>query len=289
LANQQAQPQGQGAYNKQKGGFLSELAGWQKIILVLLALGAFFLIFMFIFGGIKDLYQLIFFVISFVGCLAIGVIVINAVVWFLTPQMFSAKKDFHNRLKNIATDLKPDNVFDLYFRGSIDKKRVHAGKIVGLMGIPYLVGDPVLNDDGTPKMVFSQRLKKEMPVYSNIQVSHENGDTLFVYENGFFIFKKTHYLRCHKSLHGDLHGDIEIYDINPMPYGGFFEYPFLQYQQHIAQIMMQNQLEIIIATHDYQHDLISQSVDSAIYFNPYFRLLQKTNAEIAAGGAEQNG
>ena len=123
-------------------------------------------------------------------------------------------------------------------------------------------------------------LKRLVPVFEKIHYG-EDGDTLIIYEAGFFFFKKRHYLRCHPSLHGDLSGDVDIYDINPVPYGTLFEYPFKQLQKDPARIMIQSQMEIVLATHDHQSDLISQGVDSAVYFNPYFRLLNKQNAEMA--------
>jgi hypothetical protein len=49
-------------------------------------------------------------------------------------------------------------------------------------------------------------------------------------------------------------------------------------------MMLQSQLEVILATHEHQGDLISQSADAGIYFNPYFKLVDKMNSEISRDG-----
>lgn len=279
---------------KQKqAGFWGSMSGIQKGLLLLLGVGLFFIIWSFVFGGIQNIYQMIMFVISFCAIAGLFWIILTMVSWYLAPSHFSPKKDYFTRLVNLAIDFKPTNVKDLYFRGDKDKKRVKAGKIVGLLGIPYFIGksklyeQDVLNNEGkvkfkkgSPVYEWSELLQKRIPIYDKIEYGND-GDTFFIYESGWLL-KRRHYLRCHKSLHGDLNGDVEIYDINPVPYGSLFEYPFKQKQAQPARIMMQNQLEIIMATHEHQYDLISQGVDSAVYFNPYFRLIEKSKAEMVA-------
>ncbi len=275
-------------------GFFGSMGGVQKALLIIFALAIFFLVWTFVFGGIQTFYQLIMFGISFVAIAGLFMMILTAISWYLAPDLFSPKKDYFTRLVNLSLDLKPNNVSDLYFMGDKDKRRVKAGKIVGLLGIPYLIGKvkihekDVENDEGKtiakkgePVFEFSYALNRKIPVYDKIEYALD-GDTLFVYEAGWLIFKKRHYLRCHRSLHGDLHGDVVVYDINPVPYGTLYEYPFKQLQREPERIMMQNQLEVILATSEHQLDLISQGVDAAVYFNPAFRLLQKQNSEMIA-------
>lgn len=286
LANEKAKK------GKQQG-FFGKMSGIQKFLLIIFALGIFFVIWTFLFGGINNFYELIFFLVSFGATAVLFYAVLSFVSFFLAPEQFSPKKDYFNRLVALAFDLKPSNVQDIYFRGDKDKKRVRAGKITGLIGVPYMIGEQlryiqdvikegkIIHRIGEPVFEYSNVLKKMIPKFGQVHWGGD-GDTLFIYEAGWFLFKRIHYLRCHKSLHGDLNGDVEIYDINPVPYGSLFEYPFKQLQADPAKIMIQNQLEVILATHEHQYDLISQGVDSAVYFNPYFRLMQKSNAEMVA-------
>jgi len=281
---------------KQPQGLFGNMSATQKVLLIIFGLAIFFLIWTFVFGGITNFYQLIFFLASFIGVGALFYAMIFFIQMYLTPELFSPKKDYFNRLVNLALDLKPTNVYDLYFRGDRDKKRVKAGKIVGLLGIPYFIGKiatykedcEIKGSSGIVKhqkgeMIFkdSKVLKRPIPVFEEIAWG-QDGDTFFIYESGWFFIKKRHFLRCHRSLHGDLNGDVEIYDYNPIPYGSLYEYPFKQLQKDPERIMIQNQLEIIIATQEHQLDLISQGVDSAVYFNPYFRLLNKQQSEMSS-------
>jgi hypothetical protein len=265
-----------------KEGLFASLAGWQKVLLLVFALIIFFLIWNFVFGGIKNVYQLFAFVAAFGAIIVLGFIVLTAVQWYLQPEYFSPKKDFRTRLVNTSIDLKPPNVNDLFYRGSKDKRRVRGGHIIGLMGIPYLIGDIEKDANGEIQYEDAKILKNtKIPKFSKISYGLD-GDTLFVYESGWFLFKRRHYLRCNNQKHGDLNGDVDVYDINPIPVGDFFEYPYTQVQKEPAKIMLQHQMETIIATYDHQQDLISQGVDAAIFFNPFFRFVEKQNAELAA-------
>lgn len=277
---------------KKDNSLFGKMGGTQKALLIILGIAMFFIVWTFVFGGITSIYQLIGFIVSFVAIGGLFYGLAFFISWYLAPDYFSPKKDYFTRLVNLSIDLKPSNVRDLYFRGEKDKKRVKAGKIVGLLGVPYFIGKiktydaDVVNEDRklihkAGSIVFERSLvlKKQLPVFEKVEYG-EDGDTLFVYESGFLFLKNRHYLRCHKSLHGDLNGDVEIYDINPVPFGSLFEYPFKQLQSSPAKIMIQNQMEVILATHEHQYDLISQGVDSAVYFNPYFRLMQKQGAEM---------
>lgn len=266
-----------------------------KIVLILIGICIFFIVWNFAFGGITSFYQLFFFGVSFVAIIGTGFLVLYFLRIWITPAQFSPKKDYFNRLVNLAIDLKPDNVRDLYFRGDKDKKRVRAGRIVGLLGIPYFIGHlkrhekdkfdsekKKIANAGDPVYQYSEALRKNVPVFESVEYG-EDGDSFFIYEKGFMFFAKRHYLRCHKSLHGDLNGDVDIYDINPVPYGSLFEYPYKQKQKDPARIMIQNHLEVILATQEHQLDYISQGVDSAVYFNPYFRLIEKSKVEMSEG------
>lgn len=276
---------------KKDQGLFGQMSGIQKGLLIIFGLALFFIVWQTIFGGITNFYQLIAFCISFVAIAVLFYGILFFISWYLAPEYFSPKKDYFNRLVNLAVDLKPTNVKDLYFRGDKDKKRVKAGNIVGLISIPYLVGkvkkhqedkfkeNKLIAKKGEPVFEYSTVLKRKIPTYDGIEYG-QDGDTFFIYEAGWFFLKKRHFLRCHKSLHGDLNADVDIYDINPVPYGSLYEYPFKQLQKEPERIMLQNQLEVILATSEHQLDLISQGVDSAVYFNPYFRLLHKQASEM---------
>lgn len=295
MAEQQQDISQQKAQKKEQG-FFGSMSSLQKALLLIFALALFFIVWTFVFGGIQNFYQLLMFGISFLAISALFYIILTAIAWYLAPEFFSPKKDYFTRLVNLALDLKPDNVNELYFIGDIGKKRVKAGKIIGLIGVPYFIGTIKKHDsdkrDAEGKIVarkdepileYSYNLRRKVPTFEKIEYG-KDGDTLFVYESGWLVFKRRHYLRCHRSLHSTLNGDVEVYDINPIPYGSLFEFPFKQIQKDPSRVMIQNQLEVILATHEHQYDLISQGVDAAVYFNPYFRLLERQKAEMVAEG-----
>lgn len=261
-------------------GFFESLSLMQKIVLFVVALSFIFLAWVFIFGGINNIWELAF-VIILAGVLFFIVwLIIFAVKSSFKQEYYSPKEDLYTRMVNMAIDYKPNNLNNLYFEGSQWKKHVIAGKIIGCLAIPYLIGRPVLDSDGKQKWFQSKLLKKKIPLFSDVTYGND-GDTLFVYEKGWFIFKKRHVLRCNHELHTDLNGDVIVHDMNPQPFGKFFEYPYKQLQKDSAQLMIQSQLEVIIATHEHQGDLISQASDAGTYYNPFFRLLEKQKAEIA--------
>ena len=263
-----------------KEGLLAGMSLFRKIILFLILLSIFLLAWNFIFGGISNIWELFFATVLFVFLSACAYIVIKAVQIYVQKGYFSPREDYFTAVVNLAIDLKPNNVRDLHFQGSRDKQRVKAGKILGILGIPYMIGEPELDDKGKMKYTKNEELGISLPKFKKILLG-EDGDTLIVYEHGF-LFPKRHFLRCDKKLHSELHGDVTVYDINPVP-AGMFEYPFRQMQKGIGNIMVQSQLEIIIATQQHQQDYISQSADSAIYWNPYMKMIQEQKAELGGG------
>lgn len=271
------QPQGEKS-------FWQALSIWQKIILFIIILTFVFLGWVFLFGGINSLWELIFVILLVIVLFLITYFIIFAGQFIFKERYYSPKEDYFTRVINTAIDFKPSNVNNIYFEGDNDHKLVYGGQIKGMLGIPYFVGDPELDKDGQWIYYESKLLKKKIPKFKNI-VWGKEGDTLFIYDKGWFIFKRRHFLRCNRELHGDLHGDVAIKDINPVPFGKFFEYPFKQLQKDIGKIMLQSQLEVILATHEHQGDLISQASDAGTYYNPYFRMIKEQSAEISREGS----
>ena len=264
---------------QKKQGFFERMSMFQKILLFIGVIIVLIMSVSLLMGGIKDFYQFFFYLIVLSAVVIGGYIVIKATSIIFAPRYFSPREDLRTKLLNMAQDYKPANVNNLYFRGDIGKQRVLAGRIIGLLGLPYFTGK--VKKDAKGKVIYSKVKDfqgKPVPLYEDIKLC-DDGDTLFIIKKGFLFLGKTHFIRVKRELHGDLHGDVDVYDINPVPYG-FFEYPFKQMQESVSQIMIQNQIETILATHEHQHDLISQSVDSAIYFNPAYRMALKQNAEI---------
>lgn len=261
-----------------KKGMFDKMNWLQKLaIIVIIAIGGITIISL-IFTGTDKFYQFMFNLAIIIGCVAIIYFIIQATTLIFTQKQYSPREDLKTKYLNMAVFYKPDNVRDLYFTGDVGKKRVSAGRIIGLLGIPYFIGD--IKKDEKGKIKYSKSIGvdgKKTPLYDNIRLA-EGGDTLFIVEKGS-LFKKKHYIRCNKEYHSSLNGDVEIYDINPQPYG-FFEYPYKQIQTNIGQIAMQNQLETIVATYEHQHDFISTGVDSAVFFNPAYRIAIKQNAEM---------
>lgn len=264
--------------SKEKKGFFERLSLFQKVMIFLITAILLLIVVYFVFGGFKSVYDFFFIFIIISAIIFFIYIIIRAVGIILRPRFFSPKETYFAAVTNLAIDLKPDNVNDLYFEGDQNKRRVRAGKIIGVLGIPYLVGTPKFNSDGKPVLKDSKLLKRKIQVFEDINMA-EDGDTLFIYESGF-IFPRKHFLRVNRKLHGDIHGDVAVYDINSVPYGSW-EYPYKQYQEQAPKIMLQTQLELILATHEHQGDYISQAVDAAMWWSPYMRLAQKSQAEFS--------
>lgn len=264
--------------NQMKQGDKGGLSLFQKVLLVILAVGFVALLWIFIFGGIQNVYSVVIIIAFGFGLCAIGYIVIKAIGIITAKKYYSPKEDFYTRISNIAIESKPDNLNDLYTVGSKMKKGYRIGKIIGVLELPHLVGKVKKDKDGKPVTVYSEKLKKTIPQYEKIELG-ESGDTFFIAEKGF-LFPKRHNIRCDKKLHSDLNGDVYIFDVNPVPYGSFFQYPFKQMQRDAPRIMLQNQLEVIMMTHEYQYDLISQGADMGIYMNPAMRMIRDSKQEI---------
>lgn len=267
----------------EKKGFLANLGLFQKIALLLILLAICYLLFTTFFGGITSFYQLIAFLVAFFILLGLGIVLLKAIEIYFKPSYYSPKEDYFTRVVNMGIDYKPDNLQNIYFQGDKEKRAVYGGKIIGCIGLPYLIGEPELDKDGKWMYMESKLLDMKIPKFKNISYG-KDGDTLFIYEKGSLINKRRHYLRCAREFHGDLNGDVVIYDINPTPYGKFWEYPFKQIQRDVGRIMIQSQLEVVIATHDHQGDLISKATDMGLYSNTQFRAMEKQQTEITRDG-----
>lgn len=288
---------------EKKKDALSSLGLLQKVVLAIIII-AFVLIGAFVLlGGIGNMYELILAIIFLFGLLAIGWIILFSGELTFKEKYFSPKEDFFTRTVNLAIDYCPDNIrgCSVYFEGSDWKKSVRGGTIIGCLFIPNFIGEPVME-----KVVFERKDKagnvisreerlmqkyidspylgnRKIPAFKDVKIDSD-GDTLLIYEKGFFIWKKKHYLRCHRSLHTDLNGDVVIHSLNPIAYGKFFEYPSCQIQKAPSDIMVQSQLEVLIATYEYQGDLISQGAEMGLNINPFFRAIRESQTEIMREG-----
>jgi len=283
---------------QEKKGFFSKMSLFQKILLFIGVIIILILAVSIVIGGIQSFYQFFFFLIVF-SIVAVGIyLVVKAVGMIYQPKYFSPREDYTTKIKNMAIDYCPDNLGNLYFMGDVGKKHVLAGKIKGCLVLPHLVGDiqryaeEIKSLDGKithkkGEVVYTDMKTfegKPVPKFQNVRAISD-GDTFFIAEKGWLFFKKTHYIRCHRDLHSTLNGDVSIFDINPQAYG-IFEYPFKQYQLNLPQILMQNQIETILATHEHQHDLISQATDAGLYSNPLMRFSMKQQAELGSSGED---
>jgi len=261
-----------------KKGFLESMGLFTKIFLIIIVLGILYLIwsaltqkqsvwdFLLNIGGIGILLFLIW-------------LAVKGVLSFLKPKAFSPRDDNFIKFVEMAKYYKPDNLGNLFFVGSKGKKRVLAGRIVGCLGIPYLVAEFERNEKGNvieTNKPDPTNPKRKLPKIKKISVG-EDGDTLFIVEKGLLNIK-TRYIRCNKEYHTDLNGDVEIDDINPYPHGRF-EYPFKQIQADMEQLRMQSVLETLLTTNEYQLDLISMGVDKALTFNPDYLMARKMTSE----------
>lgn len=266
---------------QEKKGFFDRLGFFQKALLFVGVVIVLILSVMIVLGGIKSFYEFFFYLCVFSIFVIGAYVVIKSVGIIFQPKYYSPREDLFTKWKNDAIDYCPNNIKGktLYFQGDIGKQKVEGGSIKGCIVLPHLIGDIKRGKDGN--VLYSEKKTfdgKQIPQFENVR-GVSDGDTFFVVTKGFFLWEKTHYIRCHRDLHSTLHGDVTIFDINPIRYGNF-EYPYKQYQLSLGQVMLQNQLETIIATHEHQHDLISQSTDSGLYANPYYRIQIKQNAEL---------
>lgn len=283
---------------QEKKGFFASMSLFQKALLFIGAIIVLMLVVAIFLGGIKSFYEFFFYLTIFVIILVGAYIVIKATGMIFQPKYFSPREDFFTKLKNMASDYCPDNLGNLYAVGDVGKRRVLIGKIIGCLHLPYYSGRIKKYENDVVELVDDKKVithkkgeivyteyktmeGKKVPMYEDI-VESTDGDTFFVTSKGL-IFKKVHYIRMHRTFHSSLNGDVDMYDINPVPYGAY-EYPYKQMQRSITQVMIQNQIEVIIATHEHQHDLISQSTDAGLYSNPLMRYNIKNQAEMSEGG-----
>lgn len=263
-----------------KKGFWAGLSLFQKIGIGITFILVVLLIWNAVSGGINSFYELIFVVVAAIVLMVFLYVLILAAEKIFQPSYYSPKEDWFTRITNMAIDYKRDNLNNLYFMGDKDHRMVFGGKILGCIGIPYLIGHPKIDKNGKWEYYESKLLKMKIPRYEKIELG-KDGDTLFIYEKGWWIFKRRHYLRCNRELHSELNGDVWIKDINPVPFGKFWEYPFRQIQQEVGRVMIQSQMEVILATHEHQGDLISQAADAGIYANAEFKMIKEKSNEIA--------
>lgn len=202
----------------------------------------------------------------------------KGVMAYFTPKAFSPRDDNFSKLTEMARFYKPNNLKDLFFVGDVGKKRVKAGKIVGCLGIPYFTADFERDEKGKVLLTdIPDPTKKNRMLPKFRKIVANEGDTLFIIQQGF-IFMKERFIRCNRKLHSTLNGDVEIFDINPYPYGRF-EYPYKQVQLEPVQLRIQSMLETLLTTNEYQLDLISMGVDKALSFNPEYLMERKRATE----------
>lgn len=267
---------------QQKQGFWQRLGFFQKAVIVILLIVFGIIVFNFFTGAIKGVFDFFF------AFLVVGVILL--LLYFLVrtllgafkPKPFSARESFFVKIVGIARDMKPKNVRDLYFSGDVGRQRTLYGKIVGLCGIARLSGRVKVDSKG--KTIYSKRKdpynqNRYLPEFEKIDLSNEY-DTFFIIKKGI-IFPKFHYLRVPKELHSTLNGDVEVYDINPQPYGRW-EYPFKVMQKEVRRITYQHQLEAILEVHEQQHDFAGVLVDSALGFNPNWQMIRRSGEQLPA-------
>lgn len=256
---------------KEEKGFFEKMGIFSKILLIIIVVSIIVLSVVMIIGGAQNVYNVIVFIIVLSMLALAAYILILLVQAQIKSRFFSPTESWRAKLINCAKTYCPDNLNELYFTGDVGKKRVLAGKITGCLGLPYYTGRVKRDKDGN--VVYSefktQKGKRfRIPKYEKIRVDPTGeGDTFFVVKKGWFIISKEHYIRCNRDLHSTLNGDVEIYDINPQPYG-WTEYPFKQLQDDITRIEKQSQIEVILESHFHQYDLISQTTEAAIWFNP---------------------
>lgn len=288
---------------EKKKDALSSLGLMQKVVLAIIII-VFVLIGVFVLlGGIGNMYELILAIIFLFGLLAIGWVILFSGELTFKEKYFSPKEDYFTRTVNLAIDHCPDNIkgCSLYYEGSDWKKSVLGGTIIGCVGLPDYIGEPVME-----KVVYERKDKlgnvisrdermqqkyvespylgnRKIPAFKDITIGND-GDTLLIYEKGFFLWKRKHYLRCHRSLHTELNGDVVIHDINPTAYGKFWLYPYKQLQAMPSRVQIQSQIEVILATYEYQGDLISQGAEMGLNINPFFRAIRESQTEIMREG-----
>lgn len=191
MVDQEAKP-------TEKKGFFEKMSLFQKGLLFVGILIVLVMSVSILLGGVKDFYQFFFYIIVFSAVIVGGYVVIKATSMIFTPRYFSPREDLRTKLVNMAQDYKPDNVNNLYFIGDVGKKRVKAGKIIGLIGLPYYTGKAKKNAKGEIEYTSVKDFQgKPIPKYEDIKLG-DDGDTMFIIKGDSFLglFGKTHLIRC---------------------------------------------------------------------------------------------
>lgn len=290
MADQEQQQQQEQVQSKpQKKSFLSNLGLFQKIALIIVFLILVVMAINFLLGGVQNFWQFVFSVFFAILLIVFVYFIIAGIDARFKREYYSPKEDLITKYMNISIALCPKNLGNLYFRGDETKQGVYAGKIIGCLAVPYLIGKQILDDNGSPKTIYSEILKKNIPLFENTVYGTER-DTLFLTEirSGFLgMIRKKFFYRVNRELHTELNADVFIKDINPVPQGAFL-IPTKQYQRDPGRMMIQSSLEVIMATFEHQGDLISQSADAGVYFNPYFKALEISRRETDREWLKEN-
>lgn len=259
-------------------------------IIILFAVGI--LVFVVLFGLPTNILQAIWDAIAIFIAIALIVLVIRGIASFFPRKRFSPTRSFLKKAEELAIDSKPFNVKKLGFRGEDMRVYSYFGKIKGVLFIPYLAGENIINRAG--KYVYEPKLNKfgdeikdkktNKPVLINKRklLNEKDGDWLFVINTGILgFFGKNKLVRAHKSLVSDLGETTWIKCVNLLPIGSYY-YPNQQWQKDIKRITVQHQAEAILETYEEFLDLVANITEMTLSADPNFQKQMRAKSEELA-------
>lgn len=199
---------------------------------------------------------------------------------FFEPKPFSPKENLHSRLVNMATIAVPPNIdgHKLITVGSKAFRGTEYGRVTGMLKLPLFVGQTHLDEEG--KIVY-RKDERGNPTNEPERdlIKTNESEYFFVVKRGRFLPKFV-FVRCHEKYVLSLDGDVMLRTSNLVPImSSNYSYPYEQIFEDSSRVMLQNMNEIVITTFDHQHDLIANTTEHALSFNPYWEYSRRLSQE----------
>jgi hypothetical protein len=262
----------------QKKSTWEKVPFFAKIILVMAIVG---ILYFFIWGAdTSDLPAFIVRIFILAVLTFLAYFILQRFMSFFEPKPFSAKENLHSRLVNLAVIAIPPNIDGkkLITVGSNAFRGADYGKITGMLKLPMYVGKIKHEADG--KIIY-QKDERGAPtgIPERDYIEASESEYFFVVKRGFLLPKFV-YVRCHQKYVLSMENDVILKVSNLVPtMSSNYVYPFEQIFEDPSRIMNQNMHEIVVITFDHQHDLIANTTEDALRFNPYWEYSRRMQQE----------
>ena len=204
---------------------------------------------------------------------------------FFEPKPFSPKETLHNRLVNLAVIAVPPNIDGkkLICVGSSAFRGAEYGTITGMLKLPLFVGE--IKRDASGQIVYAKDEQGEPTSIPERNFVHsKESEFFFVCKRGRIVPNFV-FVRTHEKYIMSMENDVILKVSNLVPtMSSNYVYPYEQIFEDSSRIMQQNMDEIIVTTFDYQHDLIANTTDAALHFNPNWEYARRMQQETMTTG-----